>query len=138
MAYSLVWGQCTDLLRAKVEALNNYAQIKRDSHVLALLREIKGITFKFEDQCYVPHLLYQAYRSFYNLRQKPKDTNTQYLKQFNNTVDIIEQYGGSLGNDSALIVLVETKEGMYANDLTCVSSESEDEEEPIYFATPVC
>lgn len=27
-AYSLVWGQCTDLLRAKVKALNSYGEIK--------------------------------------------------------------------------------------------------------------
>lgn len=40
--------------------------------------------------------------AFYNMCQKPEDTNTQYLEQFNNTIDVLEQYGGTLGNDDDL------------------------------------
>ena len=91
-----------DLLRAKVEALNNYAEIKSNNNILQLLKEIKTITYKFEDQRYVPHSLYLAYWAFYNFKQRPDDTNVQYLEQFNNTVDVLEQYGDTLGNDQAL------------------------------------
>lgn len=72
LAYSLVWDQGTDLLWIKVKALNNYVQIKCYSDMLASLKEIKGVTFKFEDQHYVLHSLYKWKRSFYNLRQNPK------------------------------------------------------------------
>jgi len=90
-AYILVWGQCTELMKAKLETLTTYVDMKRDNNTLQLLNEIKAITYKFEDHMYLPHSLYQAYRSFYLFRQKTEDNNSQYLEQFKNTVDILNQ-----------------------------------------------
>ena len=36
--YSLAWGQCADILKAKVEALVDYANIKKDYDVIKLLK----------------------------------------------------------------------------------------------------
>ena len=99
-----------------MEALTIYSAIKNAYDVIDLLKEIKAITFKFEDQRYTPHSLYMANRSFYLFRQKAEDTNTRYLEQFNNAVDVIEQYGGSFGKDDALLALDEDSMALTAED----------------------
>ena len=70
---------------------------------IALLKEIKAITFKFEEQKYICHSLHMAYRNFYTFKQLPETSNTKYLEQFNNLVDIVIQHSGCLGLDETLM-----------------------------------
>jgi hypothetical protein len=100
--FTIIWGQCTPALQAKLEALSTFADIKDRYDAIDLLKAIKGITFKFEDQRYPQQSLYNAWRSFYLYKQKPEDSNAQYLEQFTNTVDVLEQYGGTFGMDLLL------------------------------------
>ena len=58
--YNIVWGQCTDVLKAKLEGIANYNNMKTNMDVVALIKAIKKIVFKFEDQRYVPASLYDA------------------------------------------------------------------------------
>ena len=51
-AYTLILGQCTELLRAKLEASSKYEDIDDEQNPIDLLREIKSICFKFEDHRY--------------------------------------------------------------------------------------
>ncbi len=51
-AYSLVYGQCSDALRAKLESINNQSTIAASADVLGLLRNIKSATFSFQSQKY--------------------------------------------------------------------------------------
>ena len=62
--YSLIWGQCTDVMREKLEALDDYVNIKAEYDALELLKQIKSINFKFEDQKYVYGSVYYATRGF--------------------------------------------------------------------------
>ena len=102
-AYTLVWGQFTDLMRIKLKASLNYDTLKKNVDVIAFLQEIKSITFKFEDQKYIYHSLMVAYQNFYSFCQGQEITNTKYLEQFNNLVDIVEQHDGKFGNEQILI-----------------------------------
>ena len=43
--YSLIWGQCTETMQAKLEGLVNYESINNASDALTLLREMKKIAF---------------------------------------------------------------------------------------------
>jgi hypothetical protein len=86
-AYSLVLGLCTELLRAKLKQSNGWAQVSTTFDVLGLIRHIKLIIFKFEDQKFLPVSLHQAKLNFYSLRQGPM-TNAEYLEKFTNLVDI--------------------------------------------------
>ena len=45
-AYSLVLGQCTELLQSKLKQHADWEQVLIDQDVLALLRMIKTITYK--------------------------------------------------------------------------------------------
>ena len=98
--YSVVWGQCTELLQAKLEALPDFkSRIKDKYDGIELLKSIQVIMYKFEDNKYLYENLYNAWRSYYALRQKPEDSLTQYLDKFNNTVEVLEQCGATFGLD---------------------------------------
>jgi hypothetical protein len=53
-AYSLVLGQCTDLLQSKVKQQAQWAATSQDQDAIALVNLIKTITFRFEDQKFLP------------------------------------------------------------------------------------
>ena len=47
---SIVWGQCSAAMQAKLTGLSTYENIEEECDCAKLLKEIKGITFKFEAQ----------------------------------------------------------------------------------------
>jgi hypothetical protein len=63
---SLIWGQCTELLRAKLQAKDRYDQMKAEHDTVELLNSIKDCVFKFSDQKKAAHSLHEALRKFYN------------------------------------------------------------------------
>ena len=122
--YTLVWGQCTDLMRIKLEASSNFNTFKINVDVIALLQEIKSITFKFEDQKYIYHSLMMVYQNFYSFCQGQEITNTKYLEQFNNIVDIVEHHDGKFGHEP---ILVDKDEAYDAIDVaTCTVDDREE------------
>ena len=49
-AYSLIHGQCTELLKSKLKTSANWETVSSQYDILALLEEIKTIIYKFKDQ----------------------------------------------------------------------------------------
>ncbi|WP_288993360.1 hypothetical protein [uncultured Marinobacter sp.] len=104
MAYALVIGQCADLLQSKLKQQTQWAAISQDQDVIRLLNLIKTITFRFEDQKFLPLALYQAKSSLYSLRQASMN-NHDYLQRFQTLVDVAMSYHGQL-HDQAIIDIV--------------------------------
>jgi hypothetical protein len=102
--YSLVLGQCTDLLQSKLKQQNAWEAISEKQDAIALIGLIKTITFRFEDQKFLPLALYQSKAHLYNLRQGDM-TNTDYLQRFQNLVDVATAYNGQL-HDQAIVDIV--------------------------------
>jgi hypothetical protein len=48
--YSLIWGQCTKSLQAKLEAKDGYTQMKAGYDTIQLLKSIKDCVLKFSNQ----------------------------------------------------------------------------------------
>jgi hypothetical protein len=94
-AYSLVLGQCSKLLRAKLKQSSDWAQVSSAFDVLGLTKLIKSIVFKFDDQKFLPVSLYQAKQNFCSLCQGTM-MNAEYLEKFSNYVDITLSYGGEI------------------------------------------
>jgi Zinc knuckle len=82
----------------------NWAVISVAQDAIQLVILIKSITFKFEDQKFLPLALYQAKANLYNLRQGNM-TNHNYLQRFNNLVDVATTYNGQL-YDGAIVDIV--------------------------------
>jgi hypothetical protein len=94
-AYSLVIGQCTDLLQSKLKQQAQWITISQSQDGIALLALIKSITFRFEDQKFLPLALYQSKANLYSLRQNQM-TNPEYLERFQNLMDVASAYNGQL------------------------------------------
>lgn len=97
---SLAWGQCAELLQAKLEALQDFKSRIKDNHDgLELLKSIQVIMCEFEDNRCTHENLCNAWRSYCALRQKPEDTLMQHIDKFNNAVDVLEQCRATFGLD---------------------------------------
>jgi hypothetical protein len=101
--YSLIWGQCTDVMRQKIASHSDYETTEDVSDAIGLLKTIKSIMFNFQGQIYRPQALRDAKRRFYNLFQDRHMTAQAYLDKFQNSVEVIEHCGGDLGIDNGLI-----------------------------------
>ena len=101
-AYALVFRQCTDPMRSKLEDNKDYQRM-RSYHDMFLLRRVnQGLTFKFNGNKHLTHALHKAKRYFYQYFQTVHTTNQQYLETFNNKVSVIDSYFGSIGPDPGL------------------------------------
>ena len=117
-AYSLVLGQCTDLLQSKLKQQATWAAVSVAQDAILLITMIKSITFKFEDQKFLPLALYQAKANLYNMRQGNL-SNHDYLQRFNNLVDVATAYNGQLHDRSIIdIVMSRSHPGVDFDDLT--------------------
>ena len=100
--YSLVWGQCTDIMRQKVASFEGFAEISSALDGLGLLMAIKDMAFNFESQKYAPHSLRESLGRLYALTQGKFQSTQAYLEQFRNMVEVIEHTGGEVvGRQSA-------------------------------------
>ena len=99
--YSLVLGQCTELLKSKLKTTSNWDTISTDFDFIGLIASIKSVIFKFEDQRYLPLSLHYAKTKFYSFR-KHHLSNTEYLEKFTNLVDMAESFEVQL-HDKALV-----------------------------------
>ena len=125
-AYSLILGQCTDLLQSKMKQQATWEATSIAQDAIKLVTMIKSITFKFEDQKFLPLALYQAKANLYNLRQGTM-TNHDYLQRFNNLVDVASAYNGQL-HDGAIndIVHVRLFPNILKADLTAAQTKEID------------
>jgi hypothetical protein len=48
--YSLVWGQCTDVMRQRIEATSNFKQLSSNGDGLGLLMAIKDLVYNFQSK----------------------------------------------------------------------------------------
>jgi hypothetical protein len=122
--YSLVWGQCTDVMRQRIEALDTYETISINADGLGLLKAIKDLVYNFQSQKYLPHALHESKRRFYFCTQGRTTTISAYLEQFQNVVDVIEHSGGSVGNDPGILAALAAEKKQAIAEMSTADKES--------------
>ena len=80
-------------MKSKLKQSNEWNANSTTYDVLILIRIIRTITFKFDEQKYLPLALHQAKANFYNIRQGSL-SNAEHLEKLNNVVDIATAYNG--------------------------------------------
>jgi hypothetical protein len=63
--YSLMWGQCTDSIKARTEALDEHEDMQDEGVSLALLRAIKAIIYNFQSQEYRALAIHEGMHHFF-------------------------------------------------------------------------
>jgi hypothetical protein len=108
----------------KLKYQAQWATLLQGQDVIALVNLIKTITFRSEDQKFLPLALYQAKANVYNLQQGNMN-NHDYLQWFNNLVDVATAYNGQL-YDRAIVDIVTERlhPGINYNALTDVQKEA--------------
>ena len=89
-AYEMVWGQCSNQMRAKVEADPGYTTVRDSSDLLGLLKLIKLVSFDFHSQKSRPLGLLEVEKAFKNFRQRPDVTTDNYHEKFIHLVTAYE------------------------------------------------
>jgi hypothetical protein len=116
--YSLVLGQCTDVVLAKLEARDTYNEMSEEADSIKLLKEIRALVYNFQSQKYAPQALHEGKRRFYLLSQDKHSTCQAYLERFQNCVNVIEHCGGSIGQEPGLVRKVLEDKGLNAAGAT--------------------
>jgi hypothetical protein len=95
--YAIVRGQCSPMMQSKLESLDDFDMKSNTCDCMWLLKEIQGITHRFEGTRNVFILLDDAWSSYYGHRQTTGQTLHEYLKDFQGLVQVLEHYGAALG-----------------------------------------
>jgi len=101
-AYAVIWGQCSEAMKARLTSLDNFETNETKSHesdCVWILKEIKGITYPFEGQRYIYPSLDNARTTYYAYTQGAKDSISSYLELFCSLVKVLKHYGGAIGED---------------------------------------
>lgn len=101
--YSLIWGQCSEVMQAKLEAMPEYAVASNDNDGVELLKLVKTISFNFQSQKYLHQAVHEAKRRFYTQYQGKTATAQEYLEQFKNHVDVLKHVGAVIGPDTSIV-----------------------------------
>ena len=115
--YAIIWAQCSSAMQAKLKTIEDYEDIDETLDCLELLLAIKGIAYKFETQGYLYLSLDDAKSEFYAYKQGRHENNSDYLTKFKSMLEVITHYGGSFGDDPALV-----KEEMRRNQVKISST----------------
>jgi hypothetical protein len=95
--FTIVWGQCSPMMQSKVESLDAFESKSSTCDCIWLLMEIQGITHRFDGTRHVFISLNDAWSNYYGCRQGHKQTLSEYLKDLQGLVQVLEHYGAALG-----------------------------------------
>ena len=102
-AYNLIWGQCSDALRTKLEAISTHEKIASDANCIGLLLNIKDVSYNYQSQKLKRQAQHEAKRRFYVMFQDRTMSVQDYFDKFNNLLKVIEHCGGSIVDEQMLI-----------------------------------
>jgi hypothetical protein len=100
--WNTVIGQCTDLMKTKLESYPTYTAMEDARDCPWLLATILSITLQFDNRRYPYSSLLDAYHKFFSCRQSPNQSVDDYRQNLILWSDVIEQYGGTLVFNASL------------------------------------
>ena len=84
-------------------SVDDYEMKSRACKCVWLLRQIKGVMYKFEGQQEIFLAMGKARSTLERCKQQTHETNAIYFDQFKSLVDVFEHYGGTIGGNKGLI-----------------------------------
>jgi hypothetical protein len=101
--YTIIWGQCSEALQAKLKGTKAFKTYNPIKCPLSLLKDIKQLSLKFENVTFKAFAIYDAKMALSSFYQTKQDTLHSYYMKFKDLTDALEHYGAELGNDIGLI-----------------------------------
>ena len=97
-AHSILYGQCSDAFRARLQAMPDSADIALKADAIRLIKNIHSVMTGFQSTKYVPMAIHAAKKDLYAYTQGPEQSTADYYKKFKGKVDVIEHNGGTLAD----------------------------------------
>jgi hypothetical protein len=101
--YAVIWGQCSEAMRTKLRALNDFSTQNSVNNCIWILNEIKGVAHQFDTKRNVFLSLLDARIAYYSCKQGPNQTNADYLEVFTSNVQVLEYYKANISESYLLI-----------------------------------
>ena len=106
-AYGFLWEKCSAQMKQNIEAKQDY-QTKIKNNPFELLKTIEALSYNYQDTKYEVAIIFDAIKTFINLRQNEEEHLTSYLERFNAAADnVITQ----LGNEITMSKYIKTMDG---------------------------
>ena len=125
--WALVWGQFSDTIRTRLQALDTYNEMHTASDGLRLLIAIKDLMFNVQEQKYVPLSIHLAKRQFFLLSQG-RNTVGEYYELFKNQTDVLDHIGAGIGDDEPIMKQVLRNQGINVDEATDAQEEDAETE----------
>ena len=94
--FVIIKGQCSLMMKNKVESMTDYKKWEEDDDVIGLLNGLKELSFSTVDIQYEYWIVSQSLKSVMTMRQQDKESLNGYYKRFINLVDVAEIQWGTL------------------------------------------
>ena len=101
--YSIIWGQVSDVLKHRIQALENFKKMHSAADSLALLAALRNEAFNFQSQKDQAQALHEAIRRFYLISQGRTESCQAYMDRYDNGMRVIKHIGGKLPVYPALV-----------------------------------
>ena len=102
--YSLVWGQCSETMQGKVEAVPEFANLAQPMNDgIELLIIIKKVSFNFQSSQYLCHTIHETKLEFYKHQQGKYTTAMAYFESFANKVAALKNVKAPILPDEGII-----------------------------------
>ncbi|CAB9528179.1 hypothetical protein SEMRO_2166_G317270.1 [Seminavis robusta] len=101
-AFSLIWGQCSETLRAKVQASADLPALNKSANVIGLLQAIRSVMLQFQTRKYQPLAILESKRRAMTFRQGDKSVE-EYYRLFKQKIEATEHNGGCFGYETSLV-----------------------------------
>jgi hypothetical protein len=101
--YTTIWDQCSQEVRDKLEASNNWDRIQWEQSLHNLIAKIERIYISFDDHKQEIFNLVQALKTLFPHTQGGRESVKEYSRNFKSLWDTVEAFGGSPGRQKVLI-----------------------------------
>ena len=101
--YAVIWGQCSDDMKAKVKTHDDYKDKTANNDCFWLLKQIKSITLQFDQSRNGFIALLDAQTSFLNCRQLQGQSAEDYVECLRGWAETIEYHGGTVAANYKLV-----------------------------------
>lgn len=101
--YRVAWGQCSKGMQAKLGAHTEFEKEDLKENCQWLPKEIKGITFKFEEHRFGFLSLNDTHCDLCNCWEHHDETLQSFSKTLKSKVEVLEHYEGAFGSDPGLL-----------------------------------
>ncbi len=101
--YATVYDQCSQEVRNKLEATDEWERTQRNQSLHKLIQKIERICVGFDDHKQEVFNLVQALKMLFLFTQGEKDTVDKYGRNFQSLWDTMKAFGGSPGIHKGLV-----------------------------------